>query len=67
MHVARATSRRAERLLSPAWPELPNVEQRTNRNPLIYLNRLSDYLFQVCRRLNENGNTDILWVPGAGK
>ena len=56
MHVARASSRRAERAAVAAWPELPNVADRQNRNPLVYLNRLSDYLFQVCRRLNNSGN-----------
>ena len=64
MHVARATARRAERESVRAWPDLPNVDARTNRHPLVYLNRLSDYLFQVCRRLNENGATDVLWQPG---
>ena len=64
MHVARAVSRRAEREAVQAWEHLPAVDQRQNRLPLIYLNRLSDYLFQVCRRLNNDGQDDILWVPG---
>ena len=64
MHVARATARRAEREAVRAWPDLPNVAARTTRHPLVYLNRLSDYLFQVCRRLNDNGATDVLWRPG---
>jgi cob(I)alamin adenosyltransferase len=64
MHVARAVSRRAEREAVQAWEHLPGVEGRQNRHPLVYLNRLSDYLFQVCRRLNNDGQSDILWVPG---
>ena len=29
-----------------------------------YLNRLSDHLFVLARRLNDNGASDVLWVPG---
>jgi cob(I)alamin adenosyltransferase len=29
-----------------------------------YLNRLSDHLFVLSRRLNGNGAGDVLWVPG---
>jgi len=31
---------------------------------LAYINRLSDYLFVLCRALNHNGADDVLWVPG---
>ena len=31
---------------------------------LAYLNRLSDFLFVVARAANDNGNYDILWIPG---
>ena len=65
-HQARAVSRRAERVAIAAWPHLPNVESRPGREPLIFLNRLSDYLFQISRRLNDNGATDVLWQPGTG-
>ena len=29
-----------------------------------YLNRLSDHLFVLARALNDNGASDVLWVPG---
>ncbi len=34
---------------------------------LIYLNRLSDYLFVLARACNEWGKNDVLWVPGASR
>lgn len=36
-------------------------------NPLAikYANRLSDHLFVLARRLNDGGQLDVLWVPGA--
>ena len=33
---------------------------------LRYLNRLSDLLFVLSRRLNDNGARDVLWHPGSG-
>lgn len=62
MHVARATVRRAERALVSA-------SQHTAINPLAikYLNRLSDYLFVLCRFINASRGGDVLWVPGASR
>ncbi len=62
MHVARATVRRAERALVAA-------SQAVSINPLAiqYLNRLSDYLFVLCRAINVPRGGDILWVPGASR
>jgi cob(I)alamin adenosyltransferase len=34
---------------------------------LAYINRLSDYLFVLARVLNDNGASDIKWVPGANR
>ncbi|RYE63390.1 MAG: ATP:cob(I)alamin adenosyltransferase, partial [Rhizobiaceae bacterium] len=31
------------------------------------INRLSDFLFVAARVANENGRTDILWVPGKNR
>ena len=59
-HVARAVARRAERAcvaLSALEPVNPVV--------IRYLNRVSDLLFVLARRLNDNGASDVLWVPGA--
>ena len=67
LHQARSVARRAERWAVSAWPEMPQVEQREARWPVIYLNRLSDLLFQLTRRCNNDGATDVLWVKGAGK
>ena len=61
-HLARTVCRRAER-------EVVTLSQRDKINPqaLIYLNRLSDYLFVLARRLNQDGEGDVLWKPGAGQ
>lgn len=61
-HVARTICRRAER-------EVVTLGRRDKLNPqvLIYLNRLSDYLFVLARRLNHEGEGDVLWKPGAGQ
>jgi cob(I)alamin adenosyltransferase len=62
MHMARAISRRAERALVAA-------SQSVSINPqaIIYLNRLSDYLFVLCRLINASRGGDILWVPGGSR
>ena len=62
LHLARTVTRRAERLVS----ELGAAEP-VNPEALKYLNRLSDHLFVLGRRLNENGVRDVLWVPGANR
>ena len=62
MHLARAVARRAERaLVSAAAGEAINPLATT------YLNRLSDYLFVLCRLINKDRGGDILWVPGASR
>ncbi|MEP7351253.1 MAG: cob(I)yrinic acid a,c-diamide adenosyltransferase [Sphingorhabdus sp.] len=62
MHMARAISRRAERALVAA-------AQEVSINPLAiaYLNRLSDYLFVLCRLINATRSGDVLWVPGGSR
>lgn len=59
-HLARTVTRRAER----ACVALAAAEAL---NPVIlrYLNRVSDLLFVLARRLNDNGAGDVLWTPGA--
>ena len=58
-HLARTVCRRAER-------EVVTLAREENVNPVvvIYLNRLSDLLFVLCRVYNNNGRDDILWQPG---
>ncbi len=59
-HLARTTTRRAERLVVALA-----AEEALNPEAVRYLNRLSDLLFVMSRRLNGNGTGDVLWVPGA--
>lgn len=64
LHLARAISRRAERLVF----ELADVAGETVSPPVIkYLNRLSDFLFVASRWLNGKGSRDVLWVPGQSR
>jgi cob(I)alamin adenosyltransferase len=60
LHLARTVARRAERLVCA----LAAVE-KVNPEAVKYLNRLSDHLFVLGRRLNDNGARDVLWRPGA--
>jgi len=62
LHLARTVVRRAERLVS----ELAGVE-KVNPEALKYLNRLSDHLFVLGRRVNDGGALDVLWTPGANR
>jgi cob(I)alamin adenosyltransferase len=61
-HVARGVVRRAERrvvALADAEPLNPAVVR--------YLNRLSDHLFVLARRLNAAADGDVLWTPGLNR
>jgi cob(I)alamin adenosyltransferase len=58
-HLARAVVRRAERRAVRLA-----AEETVNPAVIRYLNRLSDHLFVLSRRLNRNGAGDLLWVPG---
>jgi len=62
VHVARASVRRAERAIAA-------LQTAESANPcgLAYINRLSDYLFVLARCLNDNGASDVLWVPGQNR
>ena len=62
LHVARATTRRAERSATAVA-----AQRAHNPDALAYLNRLSDYLFVAARAANGNGADDVLWVPGASR
>ena len=58
-HIARCVCRRAERLASQL-----NDESAINEQILVYLNRLSDYLFVLARKLTiENKAQEIAWIP----
>lgn len=60
LHLARAIARRAERSAVAAVREVS-----LNPLALIYLNRLSDFLFVMARYLALNEGGDVLWKPGA--
>lgn len=60
-HIARTVCRRAERLIAQL-----NEKEPVNSNVLIYINRLSDYLFVLARSLSKQLEIDeIKWIPGA--
>lgn len=62
LHLARTVARRAERCMTRLAAEQP-----INPEAIKYANRLSDHLFVLARRLNDNGVTDVLWVPGGAR
>ncbi|MBU2996560.1 cob(I)yrinic acid a,c-diamide adenosyltransferase [Cellulophaga baltica] len=62
-HIARTVCRRAERISS-----LLNEDEPFEENVLVYLNRLSDYLFVLSRKLTSDLNADeIKWIPKKNK
>jgi cob(I)alamin adenosyltransferase len=63
LHHARTVARRAERLIFQMIEEGEVV----NEQALCYANRLSDHLFVLARYVNDGGNADVLWVPGANR
>jgi len=62
LHLARTVARRAERCMTHLA-----AEQEINPEAIKYINRLSDHLFVLGRRLNDNGTADVLWVPGGAR
>ena len=62
-HIARSVCRRAERL-AVALNDLEPFQPET----LTYLNRLSDYLFVLARKLSYNLQADeVKWIPKKSK
>ncbi|RJX65696.1 cob(I)yrinic acid a,c-diamide adenosyltransferase [Tsuneonella suprasediminis] len=61
-HLARAVVRRAERTMVTLA-----AAERVNPAAMAYINRLSDYLFQLARLLNDCGRADVKWVPGGSR
>jgi cob(I)alamin adenosyltransferase len=55
-HMARVAVRHTERAVVRLDTFNPSI--------LRYMNRLSDHLFVLARVLNDNGSSDVLWVPG---
>jgi cob(I)alamin adenosyltransferase len=64
LHMARTAARRAERLIV----ELSQRDgEKVSAEAIRYINRVSDLLFVAARAVNDNGEADVLWVPGANR
>lgn len=64
LHLARTIARRAERQMV----ELSELEgEKVNPEAIKYINRLSDFLFVAARHVNDQGRSDVLWVPGKNR
>jgi cob(I)alamin adenosyltransferase len=58
-HIARCICRKAERITTQL-----STESEIDEQILIYLNRLSDYLFVLARKLTyDNKAQEIQWIP----
>jgi len=64
LHLARTVCRRAERIMV-ALADRPG--ETVSAPSLKYVNRLSDFLFVAGRHANQNGASDVLWVPGQNR
>jgi cob(I)alamin adenosyltransferase len=72
LHLARTVARRAERLMVAL---AQNPSERINPAAIKFINRVSDFLFVAARAVNkgvgndprDNGNADVLWVPGKNR
>lgn len=61
LHLARTVARRAERRMA----ELASLDSEpVSKDALIYINRLSDFLFVASRWVNAKAGGDVLWAPG---
>ncbi len=64
LHLARTVARRAERLMV----ELSRKDgEKVSADAIKYMNRVSDFLFVAARAVNDNGDADVLWVPGKNR
>ncbi len=62
LHLSRTIVRRSERVIVAL-----SQETQLNLEVVKYMNRLSDLLFVLSRVANNNGQDDVLWVPGANR
>ena len=62
LHMARTICRRAERSVVSL-----RSQENINNNTLVYLNRLSDWLFVASRVENQENSSEVLWAPGKNK
>lgn len=64
LHLARTVARRAERGIV----ELSTRNgEKVSADAIRYINRVSDLLFVAARVVNDNGEADVLWVPGENR
>ncbi len=64
LHLARTIARRSERLMVTLARK---EKEKVGRPALVYMNRLSDFLFVASRFVNMKGEGDVLWVPGKNR
>jgi cob(I)alamin adenosyltransferase len=64
LHLARTVARRAERLMVAL---AKTAGEHVNPEAVRYINRASDLLFVAARVVNDDGKTDVLWVPGKNR
>jgi cob(I)alamin adenosyltransferase len=64
LHLARTVTRRAERIMVALSGKRG---EQVSPEGLKYINRVSDLLFVAARAVNDNGNADVLWVPGMNR
>ncbi|RWM93437.1 MAG: cob(I)yrinic acid a,c-diamide adenosyltransferase [Mesorhizobium sp.] len=64
LHLARTVARRAERIMVAL---MQDPGEHVSREAIRYINRVSDFLFVAARAVNDNGNADVLWVPGKNR
>ena len=62
LHMARTICRRAERSVVSL-----RSKEKINDKTLVYLNRLSDWLFVASRVENQENSSEVLWAPGKNK
>ena len=63
LHLGRTVCRRAERRVVALAAAGLNVSE----DLIVYLNRLSDFLFVAARTANDGGASDVLWIPGENR
>ena len=64
LHLARTVARRAERMMVELADKPGEV---VGEDAIRYINRVSDFLFVAARAVNDNGEADVLWVPGENR
>ena len=64
LHLARTVARRAERGIVELSAR---KNEKISSDAIRYINRVSDLLFVAARVVNDNGEGDVLWVPGENR